>query len=113
MNTTNTPEDEALIGYLNHFAKLWNIEELKGNPEQIENTKKVISCYTDPRNTWFTRTRQGLCREARLTPEELEEVLELNASTFMISDTGKIVLRLKLLNLTDQAIIHYYKLDEF
>jgi len=108
----NTGIDEAVAGYLNHLAKLWNIESIQGNADQIHNAKKIIFSIVDPRNTWFTRTKQGLRTDAAVTILELEEVFALNKSTFMTAPNGKITLRLKMLNLSLNAITYYYKLDE-
>lgn len=117
-NPQNDPDDpqneKAIICYINHLVELWNIELLKGNTDQIQNTKKVIACFIDPRNNWLFRTKQGLCLSANLKPNELEDVLIINKSTFMTdTHTNNITLRLKILNLTRQVITHIYKLDEF
>jgi len=105
------PTEVDIIGYIIHLEELWNIERLQGGPEIEHNTKKVIACFTDPRRDWFTRTRKGLCKSARISMQELSECMEFNASTFMINEDDRITLRVKMLRLSRDVITHYYELD--
>ena len=108
----NEKENKLIANYLDHLRKVFNIEQLKGTEDEIDEAKKVISCFTDPRSKWFVRTKSGLCESARVTENELDAIIKRNKSTFMITENGKITLRIKILNLSPAAIIHFYKLDE-